>query len=59
MIHNAHVVCSQLRSGETPKHGNGGLAAGTECNMIKALNFTSNVLLSYPDCFRHTYSDGD
>ena len=50
MLNNAHAVCSRFKSGERSEQVNDELAAATGWNMTEALNFTSDVLLTYPDC---------
>jgi hypothetical protein len=50
MLGVAHEVCRRLKQGETVDQVNQQLAAAPDVNMTGAMSFSSNVILSDPDC---------
>ncbi len=53
-LRNAHETCRLFQLGESVDQVNQQLRAKTGAPMNDVVQFTSSVMLSYPDCVRHT-----
>ena len=53
-LRNAHETCRLFQLGESADQVNQQLRAKTGAPMNDVVQFTSSVMLSYPDCVRHT-----
>ncbi|MGO9927466.1 MAG: DUF732 domain-containing protein [Mycobacterium sp.] len=57
-VRNAHEACHLFQLGESAEQVNNQMSARMGADMTDTLQLTSSAILAYPDCFRHSYSDG-